>query len=107
VLKKREICRSVRLRCSGENARQLNEIFNSVNHEDLLKIAELGSKGDSDWYNSVTPEMKTLLKAIEYSAAPVLGSVHSKIFRRNELRGIIVKHGLPIIWLTLNPSESQ
>jgi hypothetical protein len=73
----------------------------------MQRIAAIGSEGNSDWYNNVTEDMKTLLKAIEYSAAPVLGSVHSKIFRRNELRGIIVKHGLPMIWLTLNPSESQ
>jgi hypothetical protein len=56
---------------------------------------------------STDPLIRRLLKNITAIGAQVPGSFFQKLQRRAELRGLIVREGMPAFWLTINPSDLQ
>jgi hypothetical protein len=77
--------------------------LNSLNVDRLQKAAEeLGT-------NQVTsdPLVRRLLKNITAIGVQVPGSFFQKLQMRAELRGLLVREGMPAFWLTINPSDLQ
>lgn len=77
--------------------------LNLLNVDRLQKAAkELGT-------NQVTsdPLVRRLLKNTTAIGVQVPGSFFQKLQMRAELRGLLVREGMPAFWLTINPSELQ
>lgn len=77
--------------------------LNSLNVDRLQKAAEeLGT-------NQVTsdPLVRRLLKNITAIGVQVPGSFFQKLQMQAELRGLLVREGMPAFWLTINLSDLQ
>ncbi|KAJ5318263.1 hypothetical protein N7476_004683 [Penicillium atrosanguineum] len=77
--------------------------LNSLNVARLQKAAEelATSQVTSD------PLVRRLLKNITAIGVQVPGSFFQKLQMRAELRGLLVREGMPAFWLTINPSDLQ
>jgi hypothetical protein len=53
------------------------------------------------------PTIRRLLKNITAIGVQVPGSYFQKLQMRAELRGLLVREGMPAFWLTINPSDLQ
>lgn len=53
------------------------------------------------------PLVRRLLKNLTAIGAQVPGSFFQKLQMRAEIRGLIVREGMPAFWLTINPSDLQ
>jgi hypothetical protein len=105
LMKVSEVCRSVRIRCTGQTAKDFGDTLRNIEPKKILEIAEKRRSMPYEEQDPLDLPVLALLRQVQVTGAPVLGSVHSKVHRRNELRALMVMHGLPSIWLTLNPSE--
>ncbi|CEO59600.1 hypothetical protein PMG11_04272 [Penicillium brasilianum] len=77
--------------------------LNSLNVDRLKKASEELAA------NQITadPLVRRLLKNITAIGVQVPGSFFQKLQLRAELRGLLVREGMPAFWLTLNPSDLQ
>jgi hypothetical protein len=77
--------------------------LHSLNLDRLKKAAEelSANQGASD------PLIRRLLKNITAIGVQVPGSFFQKLQMRAELRGLLVREGMPAFWLTINPSDLQ
>ncbi|OJJ51894.1 hypothetical protein ASPSYDRAFT_165466, partial [Aspergillus sydowii CBS 593.65] len=53
------------------------------------------------------PLIRRLLKNITSIGIHVPGSFYQKLQMRGEIRGSLVREGMPAFWLTVNPSDLQ
>ncbi|KUL82104.1 hypothetical protein ZTR_10073 [Talaromyces verruculosus] len=53
------------------------------------------------------PTIRRLLKNITAISVQVPGSYFQKLRMRSEIRGLIVREGMPAFWMTINPSDLQ
>lgn len=51
--------------------------------------------------------VRRLLKNITAIGVQVPGSFFQKLQMRAEIRGLLVRHGMPAFWMTINPSDLQ
>lgn len=77
--------------------------LNSLNYDRLRKAAE----EIASHHVSSDPLVRRLLKNITAIGVQVPGSFFQKLQIRAELRGLIVREGMPAFWLTINPSDLQ
>lgn len=75
----------------------------SLNYDRLRKAAD----EIATYRLSSDPLVRKLLKDITTIGARVPGSFFQKLQMRGELRGLIVREGMPAFWLTINPSDLQ
>lgn len=75
----------------------------SLNYDRLVKAAE-----ELAMHRSASdPLVRRLLKDMTTIGARVPGSFFQKLQMRAELRGLIVREGMPAFWLKINPSDLQ
>ncbi|KAJ5198759.1 uncharacterized protein N7498_007876 [Penicillium cinerascens] len=77
--------------------------LDSLNVDRLQKAAEELSTNQT----TSDPLIRRLLKNITAIGVQVPGSFFQKLQIRAELRGLLVREGMPAFWLTINPSDLQ
>lgn len=77
--------------------------LNSLSSDRLRKVAEELAA------NQVSTDalVRRLLKNITAIGVQVPGSFFQKLQMRAEIRGLLVREGMPAFWLTINPSDLQ
>lgn len=77
------------------------ELLESLTPEQLFQAASQAER-----YEPITnPAVKSLLRAVSKVGSNVLGSDAKKYHMFSQLKSSIVRHGFPVIYLTLNPGE--
>jgi hypothetical protein len=79
--------------------RDINSV-SSAQLQDAIKVLAT-TKSTND------PLVRRLLKNITSIGIHVPGSFYQKLQMRGEIRGLLVREGMPAFWLTVNPSDLQ
>lgn len=103
VLQLRNSCRGNSLLIKRSQWASVTRDLSFLNYDRLKKAAEeiVGHHVPSD------PLVRRLLRNITAIGVQVPGSFFEKLQMRTELRGLIVREGMPALWMTINPADLQ
>jgi hypothetical protein len=103
VLQLRNSCRGNSLLIKRSQWASVTRDLSFLNYDRLKKAAEeiVGHHVPSD------PLVRRLLRNITAIGVQVPGSFFQKLQMRAELRGLIVREGMPALWMTINPADLQ
>jgi hypothetical protein len=103
VIQLRNSCLGNSLLIKRSQWSSITQDLNSLNVDRLQKATEELAT------NKVTtdPLVRRLLKNITAIGVQVPGSYFQKLQLRAEIRGLLVREGMPAFWLTINPSDLQ
>lgn len=104
ILRRHEYNQKARLRCQTGAFNRVSSLLLSISSEELTNLGKLLKSGAENVTERSTP-IYTLMKELTMICGPIAGTAYSKIYRRNEIRSMILVSGLPTLWFTLNPSD--
>ncbi|KAI0077934.1 hypothetical protein K474DRAFT_1568304, partial [Panus rudis PR-1116 ss-1] len=94
------------LRVKKSNFDSLASDFATVSAEAIHSVCERINQGDYNTaYNDDERSVLNLMRQVKVITAQVPGSASSKIVMRNEIRSLIMTHGLPSFYITINPAD--
>lgn len=106
IMQRRDVLLHTAIKVDKPNFARAAENYSSVSPETIAIVTERLAKGDYKTFNS--PDEKRvldLMKDVNVISAHVAGSSASKVQRRNEIRALTYRYGLPSFYLTINPAD--
>jgi len=98
---------SLKVKCSSFDS--FAHEFNNISSETIQKLCEkLSRNNDSSIFQGATGEERRiicLMKEVNVITSHVPGSSAARVTMRNEIRGLIMEHGLPSFYIIINPAD--
>lgn len=80
--------------------------FASVSPSAVHIVSEHIARGDYETANSDEERrVVNLMKQVRLVTTHVPGSSSSRVAMRNEIRGLMIDHGMPSFYITINPAD--
>ncbi|KAJ7710812.1 hypothetical protein B0H17DRAFT_901546, partial [Mycena rosella] len=106
MLQHHEMLLHTGLKVKHSNFAYVASQFASVSPEVVQKVSERVANGESPVpKNDVERKVLNLLKQVNGVASSVPGSSTARVAMRNEIRGLMIKEGLPSFYITINPAD--
>ncbi|KAF4617233.1 hypothetical protein D9613_005788 [Agrocybe pediades] len=106
VLQKREIMLHTHLRVKSNKFPAIAQTFDNITPEAILSVAERMEAGDFSMpKDPIERKVMALMKEVNLVNQHVSGSSAQKAKMRNEIRSLLVSHGLPSFYITINPAD--
>ena len=101
VLRRDYTIKQTSIQTRGKHWATTDTLLHSLTPEQLTEAA-----GQAERYETITnASVKTLLRAVDRVGASALGSDAKRFHMFSCLKSSVIYHGLPIIYLTLNPGD--
>ncbi|KAI0821065.1 hypothetical protein BC629DRAFT_1242400, partial [Irpex lacteus] len=111
ILQRREVLLRSSLKVRKQSFQKIAEEFAQLTPEVLSSlckhIAEHGGLGDPAPLSVDEKRALRLMKEVNLVNTAVPGSAASKTNMRNQIRGMMLQHGVPNFYLTINPADTH
>ncbi|KAJ6592103.1 hypothetical protein DFH09DRAFT_892820, partial [Mycena vulgaris] len=105
-LQRREMLLHTSLKVKKSNFQAVASQFASVSPEVVERVSQCVANGNpSAPKDDEERKVFNLLKQVNAIAAAVPGSSAARVTMRNEIRGLMIKKGLPSFYITINPAD--
>jgi len=106
VLQRRELLLHTSLRVKRSNFDSAARKFASVSPEIVHIVSERVAHGDTETaHNDEERKVLRLMSEVKAISTHVRGSSAAKMQMRNEIRAMMMEHGLPNFYITINPAD--
>ncbi|GAA6028560.1 hypothetical protein JCM8097_007282 [Rhodosporidiobolus ruineniae] len=90
----------------GQSAARADDIA-SITKDDLAALRDAVANGRSGTRSESLKRAELLLKHCQWVMGAVVGSEHSRLSSRNDIKALTTAFGAPSVWFTLSPSDQQ
>ncbi|KIO16178.1 hypothetical protein M407DRAFT_44165, partial [Tulasnella calospora MUT 4182] len=95
-----------KLRVSSSQFERIATDLADVSIDAVHAVTERISRGDSiTATNNDERRVLKLMKEVRAITSSVPGSAQARIEMRNEIRGLMMTHGMPSFYITINPAD--
>ena len=106
ILQRREVLRGTHSRVQRRDFDTVARRFNGVTTDEIEAVSERMSKNEfTTAYTEGERITLQLMKEVNNINTRVAGTSASHIAMRNEIRGLMIAHGMPSLFLTINPAD--
>ena len=74
--------------------------IDKLSHQDLVQIVESVEKKNT----IADPNLRTLMRTLTSAGANIRGSPYCRQSYRREIFGLMIKYGIPPLWITISPA---
>jgi hypothetical protein len=105
ILQRRAVSLGARLKIKHKDFPRFAEDIDSVSPEALDAILQAKSDGRPVDVSRASQIVDRLLRNVKVVTSKVPGTTSARISMRNEIRGMMLEHGLPSFYITINPAD--
>ncbi|KAG2130944.1 uncharacterized protein EDB93DRAFT_1063184, partial [Suillus bovinus] len=105
-LQQRDILLHSSLKVRRMNFSSVARDFASVSPEAVHLVSECIARGDNQTvYSDEERKVLSLMDQVKVVSSHLRGSAAARLHMRNEIRGMMMAHGLPSFYITINPAD--
>jgi hypothetical protein len=106
MLQRRAVLLHTSLKVKKNSFESVVARFGTVSADAVHRVSERVAHGDyATAYDDEEKRVLTLMKEVNVVTSHVPGSSSARLMMRNEIRGLMIRLGLPSFYLTLNPGD--
>ncbi|KAF8957420.1 hypothetical protein BDZ97DRAFT_1670056, partial [Flammula alnicola] len=106
ILQRREILLHSGLKVKAKNFDKVAQSFAQVTPQAISIVSDRVARGDYRTANSEEErQVLKLMNEVNVVTSYVPGSAAYKVKMRSEIHSLIIEHGLPSFYLTINPAD--